>query len=392
MFTFHKQAAWKSLRVEMTTNVLFTPEAFVMQKWGGVSHSFCRIAHALQESGYDVRIFAGLHGNRHLKSVPSVPHSGLHVGKSKNLWRTQLALSRVWMRSCQSLTSHRIVQDTYYHSAYRLIFPRVPYVITVQDMIGDLFPADSGWSERARARRHASIRVADVVITPSEATAADLIRLCKVDPVRVFVAPLGVTTLAADSWEPPAWPFILSVGGRKRYKDFKTAREAIGKLRAQGIDIGLVCFGDSITAEEYGEMAMSGIPRDRVIHESGPDEKLAAIYRKASLMVYQSTYEGFGMPILEAMAHDCPVVCSDTPACMEAAGSASLVAKCGDSGDFAVKMQSLINDPSIRERQVALGRDRATTQTWHATAQKYAKAYTAAWEFFKHREVGADAT
>jgi glycosyltransferase involved in cell wall biosynthesis len=360
-----------------------------MQRWGGVSHCFCRIANALKEIDWDIRVFAGFHGNRHLSGVPDVPLTGIRIGRSKNLWRSQLALSRYWMRMGGAARG-RLIQDTYYHSAYRRIFPDAPYVITVQDMIGDLFPDDSGWSDRARARRHASIRLADVIVTPSQATASDLIRLCDVDPGRVFVAPLGVESLIPQDWVPPAWPFILNVGSRKRYKDFGTARAAIAKIRAGGSDIGLVCFGDAITGEEYAALEQSGIPRDRIIHESGPDEMLASIYRSAALMVYQSTYEGFGMPILEAMANDCPVVCSDTPACVEAAGSAALVAKRGDADDFAAKMLSLLEDPAIREKMVDLGRDRATTQTWESTARCYARAYEAAWEFFMARNKKAE--
>ncbi len=356
-----------------------------MQKRGGVSHSFVKIADTLAERGWDVKIFAGLHGNRHLQQAERVEKIGWKVGKSKNLWKPLLALSRVYLKTKKDLGRDRIVHDTNYYHQYRSIYPNAPYVVTVHDMIGDIESLDSSWSARARARRKAAVMSADAIVSPSQATVDDLLSIWEVDAKRIVVAPHGVSPNPQANRNPPSCPYLVHVGGRKRYKDFATLRKALAQTRKRGHDLGIVCFGESLSKTERQELHANGIPNDRILEENGADEKLAAIYSKAEMLVYQSTYEGFGMPILEAMINQCPVVCSNAAACLETADGATLVAPIRDADAFASQIERLLLDPQEKEKLRKKGLARAQRQSWNVSAEAHERAYGIARENHQKR-------
>ena len=369
-----------------TRPILFTPETFAMQIWGGVSHSYVRVGEALAAQNRPPHFFAGLHGNRHLQDAHGLAITGARIGKIKNLWKLNLNLSRFWLRLWCLRHPGALIHDTYYWAPYRKFRGAGPYVVCVWDMIAEIYGQESGWSDRARSARRAAVDAADAIIVPSLSTAHDLQRLWSVDPARMVVAPLGVMRRQAPAWTAPAWPFVLHVGGRSRYKDFETTYRTIANLRREGRDLGLVCFGSPLKASEKKAVVATGIPLDRIVETSGTDELLAAIYAAAVALLYPSHYEGFGMPILEAMMQDCPVLCTDTPACLEAAGGAALISRCGDVESFSTHLRMILDHPEGRARLIRTGRQRAESQPWSMTATGYLAAYALAEKNFRLRQ------
>src|SRR5690606_12080090 len=120
--------------------VVFTPETFIRQRWGGVSHSFVRIAQGLSQLEWNTTVFVGFYGNRHLADGTGFHCIGKKVDLNKNLARMLRPLSRLWFKYSIQTTEPCIIHDTYYWSRYSDNFPSCPYVVTVHDMIGELFP------------------------------------------------------------------------------------------------------------------------------------------------------------------------------------------------------------------------------------------------------------
>ena len=104
-------------------------------------------------------------------------------------------------------------------------------------------------------------------------------------------------------------------------------------------------------------------------------DELAALYSRAAVFVFPSLYEGFGLPVLEAMASGTPVVASNRSAIPESAGDAGVLVDPTDPGALSSAMSELLGDPERREQLVARGRERAATFTWEATARRTWSVY-----------------
>ena len=118
------------------------------------------------------------------------------------------------------------------------------------------------------------------------------------------------------------------------------------------------------------------------VHFAGPadDAALHDLYRRAALFLFPSLYEGYGMPVLEAMAAGCPVVCSTAPALVEVAGEAALAAPATDPEALAAACRSLLADEALRRRQIERGRARAAGFDVASLGRSLLKCYEQALE------------
>jgi alpha-1,3-rhamnosyl/mannosyltransferase len=106
-----------------------------------------------------------------------------------------------------------------------------------------------------------------------------------------------------------------------------------------------------------------------------PRRELPALYQTADLLIYPSLFEGFGLPVLEAMASGCPVICSNVASLPEIAGDAALFIDPCDSAGMATAMDRLLNDAALRGTHIAKGRERAGRFSWEATARATLSVY-----------------
>jgi glycosyltransferase involved in cell wall biosynthesis len=251
-----------------------------------------------------------------------------------------------------------------------------PLVATVHDLgfrhYPDAYPA-GGRRYHDRSARIVAGEAARILV-PSEATARDLAELYAVDRGRVTIVPLGV--------EPPAHPdhrgaarllhdlgvrgpFLLAVGTLEPRKNLPRLLAAFGEVTDELPDHWLVVVGP-----------VGWGPRLRPSWESvrvklaGPvgDATLHALYQKADGLAYPSLHEGFGLPVLEAMAHGTPVLTSDRSSLPEVAGDAALLVDPLDRGAVAKGLVRLVADGALRQRLKAAGPRRAAAFTWPATA------------------------
>ncbi|NCC92749.1 MAG: glycosyltransferase family 1 protein [Opitutae bacterium] len=193
----------------------------------------------------------------------------------------------------------------------------------------------------------------------SDATRRDLARWTGIDK-GVTVIPHAPRSLpppepAAVAGLDPTARFILHVGNSAAYKNRTGVLEVFARL-SDLADLHLVMVGPPPSGSRHAAAAKP----DRV-HVAGPvdDAQLHGLYRRASLFLFPSLYEGYGMPVLEAMAANCPVVCSTAPALTEVAGDAALFAPAKDADALAAHCRRLLADERLRREQIARGLARA---------------------------------
>lgn len=247
--------------------------------------------------------------------------------------------------------------------------PRRPSVMTVHDLSPWL------WNDASRrVRRRVPVllraRIPTMIITPSEAVRRAAIARFGIDQERVVAVPLA----ASDHFRfldaaPPARPYFLFVGTLEPRKNIARLIEAWREVR-KSQDVDLVLAGRS--REDFSTPAPE--PGLRVLG-AVPDEDLPALYSQAVACVYPSLYEGFGLPVLEAMQCGATVIASRDPAIMEISGGAAIHVDATDVGTLAEAMRArpVRRDESLR---------RAALYSWSITARKTREVYDAAVRLF----------
>jgi glycosyltransferase involved in cell wall biosynthesis len=266
---------------------------------------------------------------------------------------------------------------------------RLPQVVTVHDLTLLTHPE---WHEAGKVRyfgwamRRAVAR-ATRVLCVSATTAADLAERLDVAADRVDVTPLGTDLRPASDAQVAAvrrrlgldGPFLLGLGTVEPRKDLPTLVRAFaalaGELPHRLVLAGLAGWG---TGELAAAVAASGVADRIVVCGYVPEADKAALLTGADVFAYPSRYEGFGLPVLEAMACATPVVTTTGGSLPEVAGDAATLIEPGDDDALAAAVAKLATDTAARQDAAARGLRRAATFTWERCADLTAAAYTRA--------------
>jgi alpha-1,3-rhamnosyl/mannosyltransferase len=269
-----------------------------------------------------------------------------------------------------------------YHSPYYLMpyCPGAPTVLTHYDLIPLRFPAYV--TLRARLIFHSAMRLAlrraQHVVAISEAARRDLLAAFQVAPDRVTTTPLAPdprfqpqpATVISELRARYALPtyFVLYLGINKPHKNLVTLLHAYAQLPASSPPLVIAGAWD----ERYSEPKQTAIMLDLTTRVrflgTVADADLPALYAAATVFVFPSRYEGFGLPVLEAMACGTPVACSNVSSLPEVAGDAALLFDPSDTTAIAQTLQQLLAETTLRINLQARGAMQAARFTWERTA------------------------
>ena len=238
--------------------------------------------------------------------------------------------------------------------------PPCPCIVTVHDLSFEREPGLMGRKDRFVFRRVVprAVRDAARVLAVSERTKRDLVDLYDVPPAKVVVTPNGVDP--AFSPGDGARDYALAVGAIQRRKNQLAALEG-----AAAVGLPLVIAGPAKDSGLAGELRRSGARLEGYVET----ERLAELYRGAACLVQASRFEGFGLPVLEAMACGTPVVAVREAALEEVAGDAAVFV---EEGALADGIRRALEE---RDRLVAAGLERARSFSWRATAERTLAVY-----------------
>jgi protein O-GlcNAc transferase len=262
--------------------------------------------------------------------------------------------------------------STYYTSPLA-----TPSVMMVWDMIPEVLGANL--NEPTWREKEACIRSADRYVAISYSTAQDLRKYYPdVRPGRITVAHCGVNPLFKPAGRAEvesfrarhgiARPYFLLVGARASYKNAATFFSAFSKLRGRD-RFAVVCVGGEPDPEPELRALREGSERHMLRLD---DEELRLAYCGATALVYPSAYEGFGMPVVEAMASGCPVITTSNASLPEVAGDAAIFVRPLDSAALTDALEK-IQDAGLRDRLIAKGIERAAMFSWARMAQSVAR-------------------
>ena len=322
-------------------------------------------------------------------------------------WPTRVSFENhwvgdLWLTGYLPFRLARLAADVYHGPAVFLPLVKLGYrtVVTIHDLVSFLFPqtVPRKYAVYMRLMTRLAVRSADRIIAVSESTRDDLRRVLRVPDDKVVViheavAPEFAVSPGADGIAAIVHrygirrPYCLFVGNVEPRKNLARLVEAFGLLRARSApQLVLVgtrgwLYNGILAAVE----AQGGAP-DIVFTGYVPPADLPALYAGAVCFVFPSLYEGFGLPVLEAMAAGAPVVASRVGAIPEVAGDAALLVDARRPGELAEAIETVLADATLRARLIERGRARARLFTWEAVARETLEVY----ELVGARAGGAD--
>lgn len=249
-------------------------------------------------------------------------------------------------------------------------------VVSILDMQYKRFPQDvAWWARRAMDVLYPlAARYSDAVVTISEFAKADIVRFLKVDPDKVTVTLLAADPVFREPAGPPPGgagetPYILCVAHTYPHKNVATLVRAFGRVAAF-VPHRLVLVGQPRRGEREVLEALRVIPPDRIIRWPEIERQdLVALYQGADWFVLPSLYEGFGLPVLEAMMAGTPVLTTREASIPEVGGDGVLYADGRDTAAFSAALRNALAMPLAERRKIiAAGRQRAAHFSWSASA------------------------
>lgn len=297
-------------------------------------------------------------------------------------YRHELALKARWLPMIETQLECDAILYPYWPSPPRRRHAAPPAAIFVHDLAFRLRPAEVPWQQRAYLGTvlPPALRQAAAVLVPSHSTRRDLLDCYPIPGLegKVTVVPEGFSS-EAEPGPPPEGVqpgYILAVGTIEPRKNYARLLAAYRRLRSAALA--------AVVADRPGvpQLVIAGRPGwaygdtlRRIQAEPGvrylghvDEPTLAALYRSASILAYPSLYEGFGLPLLEAMAHGVPAVIGNAGSLPELGSGAALEVDPMEVDAIANALERLLADPALRKRMGEAGRKRAAEFTWNRTA------------------------
>ncbi len=253
-----------------------------------------------------------------------------------------------------------------------LLWARKPIVVTIHDMIPELYTTD----KRVIERRRIAINKSAAIICVSENTKSDLLRIYpNIPEEKVTVTYHGYSPNKSNYVRVIEGEYILYVGSRTAaYKNFKTMLRAVCPL-LKDRKMNLVCTGDSFNSEELRLIQELSVENEVVNVGFVTDETLASLYHFANCFLYPSLYEGFGIPILEAWNNQCPVCLSYSSCFPEIAGDAAIYFNPSLPDQIFTAVMRILSDEHLRTSLIDKGQERLKMFSWDKAASKTIEVY-----------------
>ncbi|WP_217901625.1 glycosyltransferase family 1 protein [Pseudanabaena sp. SR411] len=364
--------------VNSKIGVVYDSQIFNRQRYGGISRYYCELAKGISnDHKFDIKILAGVHFNEYLPAIPSNLVVGVklpRIPKATNMIeKANIAFSKYWIKK----NPVKIVHETFFRIE-GIGSKHHRKVLTVHDMIPEKFYPDSD----INIIKEIAIRSADHIICISESTKNDLLNLIEIDASKISVIYHGYSS----DYDPKSEifqrrtvvdPYILYVGDRYGYKNFWGLIQAYVRSDHLKKNFKIVCFGGSpLSPDELNRANKMGVLENDLLHFAGSDALLRQFYQNASVFVYPSMYEGFGIPPLEAMAASCPVVCSNTSSIPEVVGNAAELFDPYDIDSIVTAIEKVVFSSDYASNLVKQGLWRIKNFSWQTCAEQTGLVYS----------------
>jgi glycosyltransferase involved in cell wall biosynthesis len=355
--------------------VMYDEQIFLLQDYGGISRYFTELIktfHAHPEMGVVPLLSSRTVRNQYL------------LGETDflELRRVDSRLSALWHLIFRALVTREtnepvdLVHQTFYLPGFFSRFGKRPKAVTLFDMIPENTESNTKFWNPHFAKKYI-LPKADLVFSISESSTKDMFVEygIKIDVTTTYlgVGPEYQPKLPKFEWQPEK--YFLFVGNRDGYKDCELAIRSFAKVakKLPGVHLFLV-GGGSLKKSEKDLIFNLGV-EEAIFQRSVSTEELPNVYSNSRGLIYTSRYEGFGLPLVEAMASGVAVLASDTPINREIARDCATFFPVGDEELLSNLMVQLISNPHVFQDKVMFGEARSKDFTWKKCAELTASEY-----------------
>lgn len=366
--------------------IFFDCSIFHVQERGGISRYILSLATELSKiPSVSVLVYGGWTKNKVLTEFKENPSLRIiYLSRPSKLRINSFAekLSYFWQkleyRRFQRGDEHLVYHSTYFRPDYTLVERADLKVQTFYDMIPEIYSDGSKHSSAHLSERKKIVETADLCLSISKSTARDLAKYYPEYEGRIEVTHLASKiTNVTEKRDIPEVPYFLYVGNRGGYKNGDLVIEAFIKIAELEENVCLVLFGGEELSEAELMRIRSFKLEDRIIRISGSDGLLCSAYQHSLALIYPSSYEGFGLPILESMECGCPVITAKNSSLPEVAGDAAIYSEISVDG-ILKSMQKVIRFHRNERKAITdKGFRQAKMFSWENTAKKTYDAYKA---------------
>jgi len=364
--------------------IFYDHQAFSIQDYGGVSRYFTEL---MKQFYLDNQLLFELSlrhsNNSNLKNLSFSNHCNFLKGinfTGKGPLLSQI--NKLFTINRIKKTDFDIFHPTYY-DPYFLKYTKKPFVLTIFDMIHEIYPEYFPWYNRIHANKRLLAERAEKIIAISKNTKKDVIKFLDIDPEKIEVIYLGnsiIENINKNNTEIHetllSSKYLLFVGNRENYKNFMFFLSSILPLFENEKEIKLICAGGGVFSAEEKQFIDRLSLQNRVIQMPANDSLLGELYSHALAFVFPSLYEGFGIPVLEAFSCKCPVICSNSSSLPEVGGDAAWYFDPENQDSIVETISEVINDESIRNRMKEEGLVRLNYFSWSRTADDTKALYS----------------
>ncbi|MDR2080562.1 MAG: glycosyltransferase family 4 protein [Campylobacteraceae bacterium] len=352
--------------------IFYDHQIFSLQTYGGISRYFFELI----SSNMDFILSLKMTNNYYLRNkYPDKYMSFLLNYNFKGKNRIISNINKFFTNINITKESFDIFHPTYYDIYFLDIIKNKPFVLTVYDMIHEKFKIFPNSDKISIYKQHL-ITKASKIITISNSTKKDLMEIYNIDEKKIQTIYLANSISLKDKIVNIELPskYILFVGNRGLYKNFDLFFESIRELLVNDDELCLVCVGGNKFSKNELQKYNSHLSK-RILHFNLSDNELSHFYQNALLFVFPSLYEGFGIPILEAFACKCPLVCSNIDPFLEIAGDGAYYFDPCDKISIKNAVEKIINSDFLRKQLIINGEKRLKNFSWNKTVYETKKLY-----------------
>lgn len=371
--------------------ILLDPQIFSQQTYGGISRYYTEIFSELEKRN-DVEVVLPIYytDNFYLKAT-----NLLSKNKLLTSFYDILSFFKISTKTLRKKKSEKFIKQvcqdnnydvfvpTYYNPYFLELITDKPFVLTVYDMIHELFPQYfSNDPYRVIENKKKLIYKATRIIAVSHNTKKDILRIFPdIDGEKIHVIHHG-SSIKIEECSKVNLPknYILYLGSRADYKNFRFLVNAIKPILKENPDLVLLAAGGGEFKDyEINYIEDKGLSQ-QIKQKNFEEDQLGHFYKNAKFFVFPSQYEGFGIPVLESMACGCPIILSNSASFPEVAGDAGIYFDSTSEEDLRSKIRMLLDDDNLRIQLSEKGLEQVKKFDWKVAAEQCLEVYRQAVE------------
>ena len=362
--------------------IKFDYQIFTTQKYGGISKYFFYLAKELNKKNNEARIISPIFISHIIRDSDFVSGKFFSI-ESRLILRAIRYLNMILDFLFISSKSYDVFHKTYYSViSGSKTSKNSKNIITVFDMTHEVYPNYFRDSAKVSRSKKIACKKASNIICISNSTKKDLIKFYGINDERISVIHLGFDKniffkdKLNNNLKSKLGKFLLYVGARNGYKNFKTLRDLYIEDSNLRSNYKLILFGGEKFSKEETSIINKHNLHDKIKRVDGSDKQLAKYYNSAEIFIYTSIYEGFGLPIIEAMACGCPVLAVNLDVTREVAhNGACLISNPFDKNELSNLIHNILTKKEFKNNLINNGFANIKRFSWDKCASETLKVY-----------------